>query len=85
MTRHSHYAGRHWEPIVLFGVAALVVSPPLWPAQCVGPAQLEARVRAHPNADGYAALGAGSETTINPRVRPRCFKLDSSLSRAHLA
>jgi tetratricopeptide (TPR) repeat protein len=36
---------------------ALTISQPLWSASCVGPAPLEARVKSHPDADAYTALG----------------------------
>src|SRR5271166_2163875 len=36
---------------------ALAISQPVWPASCVGPAPLEARVHSHPDADAYEALG----------------------------
>jgi tetratricopeptide (TPR) repeat protein len=50
-------AGRRLRVSVYAGTVALAISPPLWSASCVGPAHLEARVHAHPDADAYAALG----------------------------
>jgi len=38
-------------------VACLGASTPAWAAECSGPPLLEARLRAHPDTDAYAALG----------------------------
>src|ERR1035437_7212390 len=55
---HYLYRGGCRSRILAFaGTVALAISQPLWPASCVGPAPLEARVHSHPDADAYEALG----------------------------
>jgi len=43
--------------VALVGAASLAAAPATGTATCTGPAQLEARLHAHPNADTYAELG----------------------------
>lgn len=57
MLRHSYFDGRRWRIFALSSTVALLVSQPLWSAQCVGPTPLEARIQSHPDANTYAALG----------------------------
>ena len=57
MFRHLLCVGRRSNTLALAGTVALVISQPAWPASCVGPAALEARVHSHPDADAYTALG----------------------------
>src|ERR1035441_2892382 len=55
---HRFYcAGRRSRILAFAGTIALAVSQPVWPASCVGPAPLEARVHSHPDAGAYEALG----------------------------
>ena len=57
MFHHLHGAARRSGILAYACTVALAISQPLWPASCVGPAPLEARVHSHPDADAYAALG----------------------------
>lgn len=57
MFHSSNYAGRRLKMPAFACTVALAFSKPLWPAPCVGPALLEARVHSHPDAEGYSALG----------------------------
>jgi len=57
MFHYLHCAGRRSRILAFACTVALGASQPLWPAPCVGPAPLEARVHSHPDADAYAALG----------------------------
>lgn len=52
-----NYSVRRLRILAIAGTVALAISQPIWPASCVGPAPLEARVRSHPDADAYQALG----------------------------
>lgn len=51
----------------LLGAGCLAACPGAW-ADCAGPAALEARLHAHPDAAAYAALG----TWFNAHRQPRC-------------
>jgi hypothetical protein len=57
MFHHLYCTGHRPRILAFAGTVALVISQPLWPASCLGPAPLEARVHSHPDADAYAALG----------------------------
>src|ERR1035437_920861 len=57
MFHHLCCADRRLRMLAFACVVALAISRPLWSASCVGPAPLEARVHAHPDANAYAALG----------------------------
>ena len=57
MLDRLHCAGRQSRILVLAGTVVLAIAQPLWPAPCVGPTQLEARVHSHPDTHAYAALG----------------------------
>ncbi len=57
MFRRLCCAGRSLRIVLVTGTAALTMAHPLWAASCVGPASLEARVRSHPDAGAYEALG----------------------------
>ena len=64
------------------GMSRLSISPFAWAAACIGPSQLEARVRANPNADSYAELGAWFVQNHSTDCAVQAFqsglKLDSS-------
>ena len=57
MFDYLYCAGRRLRILAFAGTVALAISRPVWPASCVGPAPLEARVHSHPDADSYEALG----------------------------
>jgi len=58
MFHRLYRAGRRSGiPATFACMVGLIAAQPLWPAPCVGPAQLEARVHSHPDADAYSALG----------------------------
>ena len=57
MFHHVYCAGRRSRMLVFACTIALAASQPVWPASCVGPAPLEARVHSHPDAQGYTDLG----------------------------
>src|ERR1035438_7040342 len=57
MFHHVYCAARRSRILAFAGTVALAISKPVWPASCVGPAPLEARVHSHPDADAYEALG----------------------------
>jgi tetratricopeptide (TPR) repeat protein len=57
MFHHLHGAAHRLGILAYACTVALAVSQPLWSASCVGPAQLEAHVHSHPDAEAYAALG----------------------------
>jgi len=57
MFHHLYCAARKPLFLAFAGTVGLVFSQTLWSASCVGPVPLEARVRSHPDAEAYAALG----------------------------
>ena len=67
------------------GMSRLSISPFAWAAACIGPSQLEARVRANPNADSYAELGAwfvqNQSTDCAVQAFQTGLKLDPSSAR----
>jgi tetratricopeptide (TPR) repeat protein len=60
-------------------MVGLIAAQPLWPAPCVGPAQLEARVHSHPDADAYAALGIWFGEKHKSECAAQAFKAGLSL------
>ena len=50
-------AARRLRNLACAGTVAMGLAQSLWCAPCVGPASLEARIRSHPDADTYQALG----------------------------
>jgi Flp pilus assembly protein TadD len=82
----------HWNPykmrlilVTCLGMSRLAVSPSAWAAECIGPPPLEAQVRAHPNANTYAALGTWFAQNHSADCAVQAFqsglKLDSSSAR----
>ena len=74
MTPYSYCAGTRGRLLVLAGAVALATSPPLWSAKCVASAPLEARVRSHPDADAYAALGIWFGNNHNSACAAQMFE-----------
>jgi hypothetical protein len=89
MFHHMYCTGHRSIILVFAGTVALVISQPIWSASCVGPAPLEVRVHAHPDADAYAALGIWlgenrkSECAVQTiqaglKLEPNSFRLPES-------
>src|ERR1039458_393364 len=57
MFHRLYCAGRRTGTLAFACTVALTISQPVWPASCVAPAPLEARVHSHPDAEAYSALG----------------------------
>jgi Flp pilus assembly protein TadD len=57
MSTHRGLARIGFIVAACLGTGSLTIWPSAW-AACTGPASLEARIHAHPDADAYAALGA---------------------------
>ncbi len=57
MPTHRGFARIGLAVAACLGAGSLAICPSAW-AACTGPASLQARIHAHPDADAYAALGA---------------------------
>src|SRR5665213_730234 len=65
----------------------LAISRPVWPASCLGPAPLEARVHSRPDAEVYSALGIWFGDHHRSECAAQAFQIGLKLepNSAHLS